>query len=764
METESYSTFKYGNIVKELLEEKGITHYRVNGQGELTCTCPFHNDSRPSFSFSLTKGLYCCHACSAKGNIVTFVANIKELPIPSVIKELEKQGYEIENRHDEKKGYYTLEDYAEEKQLDIDFLTDKLFMHTDKEGKCVVIPYFNEQGFQVVVKYRHHPNSKSRFHWGTGSKNLYGLNLLDKFSSYVILVEGESDCHCAWSHDIYALGVPGAKHFKKEYAQYLDKFDKIYIHQEPDNGGLEFVKKICKCLPPEKLEKVYTISAFELDNTCKDLADLHKKGKLDKDTLLSKAQKVPKIYIKEISKIDEDEYHVTVASKVLEQLHIKFYNGNFYVYENGVYKENLTKIEKCIIDIDKNIKKSTRNEILDYLRIVQGVTMADIDINLINFKNGIYHIDTNTLEPHTPELFTLCQINADYLNDDELKALVESGANKAIDKFFEDICCGHTDRIDTLQEFIAYSFTYSVKIQKCLFLLGETADNGKSTFNELVVVLVGEDNCCSISISEFAQRFFGAELQGKLLNIVHEVENIQLRDLANFKTVISGNELSVEQKYKDRYKLKPFTHHIFAMNTLPELHNGGDEGYFRRIEIVPFEAKFTDDEKEQFSFDELVIQDSLNYLANISLRKYLTMINKNNRKFSNTKESDDIMQGYKVEDNSAMIFLNDVILYASAIDRKNNKAKVKELYDLYTTWCEDEHLIPMTKKVFKNMALGSSIFKKCSIQDGYDCIEYITNDKFTLPKVDSSSNKTTTKQRFPTRGFYNRFSDRHLDF
>ena len=259
--------------------------------------------------------------------------------------------------------------------------------------------------------------------------------------------------------------------------------------------------------------------------------------------------------------------------------------------------------------------------------------------------------------------------------------------------------------------------------------------SGKSTFNELIIILFNNDNCCSISIEEFSQRFFGAELQNKLLNIMHEVEDIQLKDLAKFKTVISGNELSVEQKYKDRYKLKPFTHHIFAMNNLPQLNNGGDQGYFRRIQIVPFEAKFSDEEKEQFDFDKLITSSSLDYLANISLRKYLAMMQKHNRQFSNYHESNEIIDGYKLEDNSAMIFLNDIISYANIID-DNNKIKIKDLYDLYTAWCQNNKFTSMPRKAFQNIALGCGKFKKAKVKDGYPCFQYIGE----MPLTKQSSN------------------------
>ena len=730
MESDNYSSFQYGKIVQELLEEKDITHYRVNGEGELTCTCPFHNDTRPSFSISLKKGLYCCHACSEKGNIVQFVSKMKEMNISNSIKLLEEQGYEIENRHSEK-GYYILEDYAKEKNLDVEFLSDKLHMHTaelDKKiaGKAISIPYFNEQNYQIGVRYRYSPTSKVRFSWRTGSKQgLYGLQLLDKFSSYVILVEGESDCHCAWVHDIYALGVPGAKNFKKEYSQYLDKFDKIYIHQEPDKGGIEFVKKICQSLSSDKLDKLYTISAFELDDECKDLADLHKKGKLDKDTILSKAQKIPKLYLNEITKLDDDAEHVVIANKVLEQLNIKYYKGNFYVYENGVYKEGLTKIEKCITDINRNLKKSAKSEVLDFLRITQCVDEEGLDKNIINYMNGLYHIDTGTLEPHTPEYFTLCQLNANYLTDEELETLKQRNDNVPIDDFFETICCGHKDRIDTLQESLGYSSTYNVDFAVSIFLVGPTARNGKSTFLKLSSKMFGKSNSCSIAIEEFSERFSCSDLTNKLVNLVHEIGNIQIKDVSKFKSVVAGDEISVEIKYLNKFKIEPFAHHFFAMNNLPDLKTA-DEGYFERIHIVPFEAQFTDEQKEAFDFNKITTQVSLDYLANISLRKYLKMKKENRRHFSNYTESYDYIESYKNDDNTVLIFLNNVSEYSYLLD-KDKRVKVKELYEAYLNWCKNENEKISSRSEFNICALASGIFKRGKLKDGYPCFIYTGN-------------------------------------
>lgn len=713
----------YEEIVRELLENN--EKIKIKGH-QLQCCCPFHDDSKPSFGINIETGLFNCFSCNEKGNIVQFVSKIKHITIEEAIDFLKSRGYEIE--YNKNMQYYTLQQYADEKKLDIDFLKNTLFLENATNCTSIKIPYFDEEWSQIAVRYRNNPKSKNRFWWSKNSKaNLYGLQFLTQIpDEYVILVEGESDTQCCWYDGIYALGVPGAKNFKKEYAKLFNRFEKIYIHQEPDDAGSQFVKKICQCIPEPM--KVWIVSAFEIDNNCKDLADLHVRGKLNKDILFENAQKLPRIYWEEITRLEENEEHIVIANQVLEKLDIKFYNENFYVYKNGVYKINLPKIESCIVEINKNKKKSVRSEVLDYIRITQYIDNQKIDKNIINFKNGLYDISTNTLVEHTPDIFTTCQINAEYLTDDELNELIKNKQNIYIDNFFADICCKRIDRIDTLLEFVGYSMTYNVSLAKCLFLLGETAANGKSTFIELLANLFSENNYCSVSLTDLSERFCGSELNNKLLNIIHEVSDIKVKDVTKFKAVVGGDTISVEEKYKPRYKIKPFTHHIFAMNNLPKIQNS-DEGFFRRLNIVPFEKKFIEEEQEQFNFDNLITESSLNYLANIALRKYLKMRAEHRKKFSNYLESEELVEDYKNVDNSAAIFLNDVSNFANLVDVNTRKIITKFLYEQYSRWCSQNNFSPFSQKEFKKVALENGLLKHSStLRNGYDCLEYVNDD------------------------------------
>ncbi len=54
--------------------------HRLSG-GQYVSLCPFHNDSKRSFSFN-EDGLYNCKACGKSGNAITFAKHFGENPKP----------------------------------------------------------------------------------------------------------------------------------------------------------------------------------------------------------------------------------------------------------------------------------------------------------------------------------------------------------------------------------------------------------------------------------------------------------------------------------------------------------------------------------------------------------------------------------------------------------------------------------------------------------------------------------------------------------
>ena len=117
---------------------------------------------------------------------------------------------------------------------------------------AVRIPYPDEDGQEVAVRFRTSLEGTEKFRWRSGGKPLpYGLRLLEEArkAGYVVLVEGESDCHALWCHEIPALGIPGASNWRDEWATYLDGIEKVYVVIEPDQGGDTLREKLISCAP-----------------------------------------------------------------------------------------------------------------------------------------------------------------------------------------------------------------------------------------------------------------------------------------------------------------------------------------------------------------------------------------------------------------------------------------------------------------------------------------------------------------------------------
>jgi hypothetical protein len=171
----------------------------------------------------------------------------------------------------------TLETYAEAKRLPVEFLREIGLSTVSYMGrKALRVPYLTEDGREAAVRLRlaleKSPQGDGRFRWRKGSRPiLYGLWRMERVreAGYVVLVEGESDCHTLWHHGIEALGVPGASSWKAGWAAHLEGVAKVYAVIEPDGGGDTFREKLAAS--PDLRDRLRLV---QLDGA-KDVSRLH---------------------------------------------------------------------------------------------------------------------------------------------------------------------------------------------------------------------------------------------------------------------------------------------------------------------------------------------------------------------------------------------------------------------------------------------------------------------------------------------------------
>lgn len=214
---------------------------KKKGNGSYMTKCPAHSDRNPSLKITINpdKILLRCHAGCKTEDILDVIG-------------LEMSDLYLKDNHESVDGYMvkslqhcngcTVKKYSIAKKLPIGVLKKFGLLNKKYGGDLALkIPYYDENGNEVAIRYRTNIAGKNKFKWKAGSKVLlYGLRQLDqaKRKGFVVVVEGESDCHTLWYHKFPAIGIPGATNWKEERdAKHFEGIETIYLVIEPDKGG-----------------------------------------------------------------------------------------------------------------------------------------------------------------------------------------------------------------------------------------------------------------------------------------------------------------------------------------------------------------------------------------------------------------------------------------------------------------------------------------------------------------------------------------------
>ncbi len=149
---------------------------------------------------------------------------------------------------------------------------------------------------------------------------------------------------------------------------------------------------------------------------------------------------------------------------------------------------------------------------------------------LIAVRNGLFHIPTRKVYPHTPRIFLQHSLPFDFTGNEP--------SPKELHKFFDGVCPGEwADQIPLLQEWAGYCLSGDTSLQKALMLIGDKR-SGKGTWVRLLEWMLGRENCCSPTLAGLGDRFGLEPLRGKLLATVQD---------ARFQPGRGGNARTVER-------------------------------------------------------------------------------------------------------------------------------------------------------------------------------------------------------------------------
>ena len=116
-------------------------------------------------------------------------------------------------------------------------------------------------------------------------------------------------------------------------------------------------------------------------------------------------------------------------------------------------------------------------------------------------------------------------------------------------------------------------------------LEGEGA-NGKSVLLDVLKSLVGPENCSSVALESFVERFALSPTIGKLVNVCSEIGQVSKLPEGKLKAFVAGDPMSFDRKFRDPLQLNPTAQLVFATNQLPRFADRS-EGIWRRLVVVP---------------------------------------------------------------------------------------------------------------------------------------------------------------------------------
>lgn len=287
----------------------------------------------------------------------------------------------------------------------------------------------------------------------------------------------------------------------------------------------------------------------------------------------------------------------------------------------------------------------------------------------VNLRNGMLHVETRELQPHSKAYLSTIQLPVKYNHDAKCPRWLQ---------FLAEVFEEDQERIDLIQEFMGYSLVPDTRFEKALLMVGEGA-NGKSTLLSTWENIIGRDNFCSVTLGNLQNEFHRVRLHGKLLNIAAEVRDTTLEQADYFKRIVTGDTIDAAHKHKPVFHFRPFARLVFAMNRMPRVKDTS-HGFYRRLLLVPFNRVFEGEEQDRQLRQKLV--EEVDGIFQWALRGLDRLYCSDG--FTEPKVVRKTLAEYRRANNPVVAFVEDCCKLDPHISTGKNT-----LYEQYKKYCDE---------------------------------------------------------------------------
>lgn len=681
---------------KEFLKHFDLNGARGKSDGSINVRCPCHDDKKASLTISKGEKHETVLKCHVGCNYIDILAavGLTENDLYNDGKEQEQNWRKKAEKSANGRKIEAIYDYEDVKG---EYLYSKIRFE-GKEIKYGVIDIKND-----TYRAKKPAGVKPTMY------NLPNALKAIKKGIPIYITEGEKDVDTLKKLNLTAVTAGGVSDWKKEFAHYFTGA-RVVILPDNDTPGLDLAKKIMHDLRPfaYSIKTVATSKADKGDVT--DYLNEEGHSKEDLQKLIDEAKPTAAIWVDVTTKSDgTTKLNINpglLAQSISNNLMYKCVGGSFYWYCNGYYKRlEKNAIKSKIANYIRGAKND--NKILDN---IFGMLLADDDHmaneedfntneKYINFKNGLYNIDTKVLERHNSDILYTRQLNTDYDKDAVLKEY------HTFYKYVRDLCKNAAGEIDwqvynALQEItgLAISNVYGYRTKKAAFLYSPVGNTGKSQFLGLLGHLIGQENITNIplqNMNEDKGRFALANIGHVRLIANGDQSRADVKDSSIFKSLTGGDSVKTEAKGKDITSriFKGFI--IIACNDLPYIADDKGEHIYRRMYIIPCTHTIEEKERDPDILDKMIKE--LPAIVNWAIEG-LHRLKANNYNFTEIAAGNQYIEDYRNNSDTVFGFLSDEG-YTITKDPKDKISK-KRLLEQYNQYCIREERQSVSKRQF----------------------------------------------------------------
>ena len=689
---------------------ENISHFQiVNRYGErIQCKCPAHDDKQASLTIS--KGRKCtlfyCHAGCKLDDILN-AAGIKKTDTFYENKEKSANWRKfIESREQRKiEGiypYYCIDDgkYA--------------FHKIRLSGKKIIYGRLENDKFRYGLS-RNKPRKAYRAIYG----NIQNIYRAIQENRPVYITEGEKDTDTMTKKGYTTFTYGGCSDWQSDFADIL-KGAIVYILADNDTPGKQVAQKIYDdvktiadsakiIIPMPDIPKADITDYFESGKTKEDFSMLLKQeGKMLLETISHSVEALPK----QLEKINacsnyevNDKGNGQLFADVFKDKHrynpsrkdFMLYDGKRWVddTEGLAAKADAKSLSDALLVYGSStgngdyLKAVTalcnirnRNNMLQDSKDVYYFCNEDLDVDdyLLNVKNGT--LDLSKDEPkfmkHNPDMLLskVCNVNYD-----------PSAECKAWNKFLSEIMTGDKEKIKYLQKIAGLSLTGNTQEETCFILFGSTTRNGKTTFCETIIYLLGDyaltmkPESLAVKQNTDSRQANGdiARLAGCRFCNASEPPKRMLFDTALLKSLLGRDSITARHLHQREFSFIPKFKLVINTNYLPVI---ADDTVFSsgRINVISFDRHFEPEEQDKHLKERLRQDKELSGILNWcieGLRLYRLEGVKPPKAVISATET------YRSDSDKIGNFIKE------CLTKTGKNSSVKSVYELYTNWCND---------------------------------------------------------------------------